>query len=485
MVRAVFLFMVGALLSLPASATTLWRFVGPEGETLRAAAIELQQTGMLGDHLLDDAALNATLADAKLPADLGCLEDNGTCEDPRQAVLQLAGLSARIDATMGVGDNDTRTVTLRVLSANPNVAPRDHTGRGATVAEALAQAVGDLEGQATVEVSVTPNDARIYLGQTPLGVGSGRYPVPPGSHEIRAEAEGFSPLTQTLEFRAGTVVQVNFMLGSSYGELTLTTEPADAQVSLNGKPLLTQMKSHPMAPGEYQLRVEAPGRVTHEQTITIKPSTLLTLSVKLPQESQDFWSRFATPHPDTLANRFYVRSDLRFISVADGPMDSGGVDTVDESIGLIGLAVGVGYRGRYLIVEALNITYAGGGGRTQFDGGSDVPGAEPEFFINELARWTIRPAWIGARYPSWRFDPYIMGGIELTFEDFDVETGQRIDNASKSDLLLGVEAGLRVQIMPEWFISASGVFDFAPETRSSAAFVVGAGYGFDVPGLFE
>jgi hypothetical protein len=280
-------------------------------------------------------------------------------------------------------------------------------------------------------------------------------------------------------------VQVNFMLGSSYGELTLKTEPEDAQVSLNGKPLLTRMKSHPMAPGEYRLRVEAPGRVAHEQTITIKSATLLTLSVKLPEESQDFWSRFATPHPDTLANRFYVRGDLRFISISDGPMDSGGVDTVDESIGLVGLAVGVGYRGRYFIVEALNLNYAGGGGRTQFDGGSDLPDGEPEFFIDELARWTIRPAWVGVRYPSWRFEPYIMGGIELTFEDFTVESGQRKDEASKSDLLLGVEAGVRVQIMPEWFISASGVFDFAPQARTGAAFVVGAGYGFDVPGLFE
>lgn len=466
-----------------ASGAVVWRFVGPEGETLRAAAIDLQRSGMLADHLLDAAALDARLAEATLPDDLGCLEDHGACEDPRQAVLALAGMTARVDATMGVGDNNTRTVTLRVLPANANSNSREYTGIGADVASALADAVGALEGQGTLEISVTPNDARIYMDDKPLGTGSARYPVPPGVHQIRAEAEGFSPLTQPIEVKAGMIVPVSFILGNSYGELTLDVTPKDARVSLNKKPLLTNMKAHPLAPGEYQLRVEAPGHATHEQTITIKQSTLLTLSVRLPRAHQDFWSRFATPHPDTLANRFYVRGSLRFLSIGDGPFDvqTEGIDTVDESVGLVGLSVGVGYRGRYFLLEALNLSYAGGGGRTPVGlAGSDDPA-----FIDELSRITIRPGWIGARYPSWRIEPYILGGIELTFEDFtfEDETPNK-KGLSKSDLLLGLELGVRGQILPEWFLSASGVFDFAPETRPSAAFILGAGYCFDVPGLF-
>lgn len=455
----------------------LWRFPGPEGESLRAAAIAMQQAGTLAGHLLEDADLNARLGSARLPDDLGCFEDNGACEDPRQAVLKLAGLDARVDATMGVGDNNARTVTLRILPADPNQRAREYTGQGATVDAALRDAVSALEGQGTIEVSVTPNDARIYLGDTALGTGSGRYPVPPGTHEIRAEAEGFSPLVQPIEVKSGMVVPINFILGSSYGELTLRLSPEEARATLNGKPLLKGMKAHPLAPGEYTLKVQAPGRVPHEQTITIKPSTLLTLTIGLPEEQSDFWSRFKTPHPDTLAHRLYVRGDLRFVSISDGPLDIDGIDQVDDSVGLVGLGVGVGYRGRILIVEALNLSYAGGGGRTSVDGSDRL-------MIDELARWTIRPGWVGLRYPSWRLEPYAMAGIELTYEDFTVEDGAGNRSESKTDLLLGMEIGLRGQIMPEWFLSASGVIDFAPGARTGAAFVMGVGYAFDLPGMF-
>ncbi|MGK0361773.1 MAG: hypothetical protein ACI9U2_004091 [Bradymonadia bacterium] len=480
--------MIIALVMAPvaASSAVLWRFIGPEGETLRAAAVDLQRSGMLAGHLLDDAAINARLAEATLPDDLGCLEDHGTCEDPRQAVLALAGLSARVDATMGVGDNNTRTVTLRMLPANPNSASQSYIGSGADVASALADAVGSLEGQGTLEISVIPNDARLYLDGAPLGTGSARYPVPPGTHEIRAEADGFSPLSQPIEVKAGMIVPVSFILGNSYGELTLEVTPKDARVSLSNaqmqnKPLLTNQKAHPLSPGDYQLRVEAPGYAPHEQTITIKKSTLLTLSVRLPRANEDFWSRFATPHADTLANRFYVRGSIRFLSIGDGAFDVDGIDTVDESVGLVGLSVGVGYRGRYFLLEAINLSYAGGGGRTPVS----LAGSEDEAVIDELSRITIRPGWIGARYPSWRVEPFIMGGIELTFEDFIFEDATSSTRAlSKSDLLLGIELGVRGQILPEWFLSASGVFDFAPSTRPSAAFILGVGYCFDVPGLF-
>lgn len=455
----------------------VWRFPGPEGEALRAAAVALQKTGALIGHLLEDEALNARLATAALPDALGCFEDDGACEDPRQVVLKLAGLTARVDATQGVGDNDSRIVTLRILPADPNQTARDYIGQGASVEAALSDAIGAMQGQGTLEVTVTPNDARIYLGDRPLGTGSGRYPVPPGTHEIRAEADGFMPLVQPIEVNAGMIVPINFIMGSSYGELTLKLEPKDARATLDGKPLLAGMKAHPLAPGEYVLRVEADGRVPHEQTVVIKPSTLLTLTIGLPEEQRDFWSRFKTPHPDTLAYPFYVRGDLRFVSIADGPLDVEGIDNVDDSVGLVGLSVGVGYRGRVFILEALNLNYAGGGGRTPVDGSDRL-------MIDELGRWTIRPGWVGLRYPTWRLEPYALAGLELTFEDFTIEDGAGNRTETKTDLLLGFEIGLRAQILPEWFLSASGVVDFAPGARTGAAFVMGVGYAFDMPGIF-
>ena len=65
-------------------------------------------------------------------------------------------------------------------------APRTWTGQGASAAIAVADVLDDLEGQATLDIEVVPGDARLFLDEAPLGTGSGRYPVSPGLHKVRA-----------------------------------------------------------------------------------------------------------------------------------------------------------------------------------------------------------------------------------------------------------------------------------------------------------
>jgi hypothetical protein len=478
------------LVLLLAPDAVLWRFQGPQADALREAAVAAQQAGGLAGHLLSEAALEAHLASvdpagARQPELLGCLADRQVCPDPARAVLALVGLSGRINADLSRSDSGY-TATLVLTPADPTAQPRTWTGRGDTAAVAVADVLEDLEGQASLEVEVVPGDARLFLDDAPLGTGSGRYPVSPGLHTVRAEIDGMMPLSQTVEVAAGGVVELRFELGSDYGQLILKLSPEEARATLNGR---AAGPTQDLAPGEYQLRVEAPGHQSHEQTVSIKSATALTITVGLPREVDDSLRRFESPHPDTLANPFTVRADLRFVTVGSGPLDvsraveGGGkveYDTLDDSVGLLGLGITAGWQGRYLLVDALTLTYEGGGGETK----ATLASGEADR-ITGLSRVTVRPGQVGVRYPSWRFSPFITGGIQFIFDSIEVtnEAGGA-ETLDKASLMLGFNGGVEVHLAPDWSGRLAGGLDFGFESRTTFTFVVGAGYLFDLDGLF-
>ncbi len=477
------------LVLLLAPDAVLWRFQGPQADALREAAVATQQAGGLAGHLLSDAALEAHLAGvdpagARQPELLGCLADRQVCPDPARAALAMVGLSGRIDADLSRTDAGY-TATLVLIPADPTAAPRTWTGQGASAAIAVADVLDDLEGQATLDIEVVPGDARLFLDEAPLGTGSGRYPVSPGLHKVRAEIEGMMPLEQTVEVTAGGVAVLRFELGSDYGQLILKLSPDEARATLNGR---AAGPTQDLPPGEYQLRVEAPGHQPHEQTVAIKSATALTITVGLAREVDDSLRRFESPHPDTLARAFTVRGDLRFVTVGSGPLDvsravEGGkveYDTLDDSVGLLGLGITAGWQGRYLLVDALTLTFEGGGGETK---ATRATGEEDR--ITGLSRVTVRPGQVGVRYPSWRFSPFITGGIQLIFDSIEVENeAGEAETLDKAALMLGFNAGVEVHFAPEWSGRLAGGLDFGFDSRTTFTFVVGAGYLFDLDGLF-
>jgi len=479
------------LILLLAPDAVLWRFQGPQADALRQATREVQQAGGLPGHLLDEVALEAHLAGvdpvgARQPALLGCLADRTTCPDPGRAALALVGLSGRIDADLARTDQGFRA-TLVMTPADPTAQSRTWTGYGVDAKAATLDALKSLEGQAFLEVDVTPGDAELFLDDAPLGSGSGRFPVAAGRHQVRAQSPGLVPLEQTIEVNEGEVAQLRFELGGSYGQLMLKLTPVNATALIDGRPVGGLPRDLP--PGEYQLRVEAPGYVAHEQTVVVKPSTLITLTVGLARSEDEGLRRWETPHPDTLAHAFGVRADLRFVTVGSGPLDvsrtrAGGgkveYDALDDSVGLLGVGFTAGWQGRYLIVDALTLTFEGGGGETK---ATLTTGEEEQ--IEGLSRITVRPGQVGVRYPSWRLSPFVTGGIQLIFETITVkdEAGHS-EELSKSSLLLGVTAGLEAHFTPEWSGRIGGAVDFGFDNRTAGTFLIGFGYMFDIPGLF-
>ncbi|MCB9528057.1 MAG: hypothetical protein H6701_06615, partial [Myxococcales bacterium] len=149
-----------ASILLAAGAPYDWQFPGPAGAELQAAV--KGAAGGASDHLLDDAAREAHLAEVRWDGDLGCLADLKTCPDDQRAVLSALRLAGQIVATTERTADDGHRVRLTVTTPD-TASPVVYTGEGKTLAEAAAAAFQALRGFVTLELTLDPADANIRL----------------------------------------------------------------------------------------------------------------------------------------------------------------------------------------------------------------------------------------------------------------------------------------------------------------------------------
>lgn len=468
--------------------TVYWRFPDAHGLELRAA-VTAARGDQLAGHLITEEEIDAWLATRRLPADLGCLADSATCPNPRRGVLAALGATAEVEATGAPTDTGFRVTLRRVPVIGTEMA--EFTGHGDTLEAAAADAVGRIRGYGTVEVAVAAEGARVFVDDQPAGLGPGSFLVAPGSHRVRVEAPGRRPVEQPVQVEVGQTRTLAFDLPEAYGELTLTVAPPEAQVFLDGQLLEKPEELREVPPGVHRLRITAEGYEPLEQELTIKSATRLDLTIGLQKAEAEWIKALRTPHEDPLAHPWYVRARLRVGGVGAGTVDASTgrgataieVDRQKEAVVIGGLEIGAGWRGRYLVVDALTLALEGGGGAPARFERDDLEGD-----IEDLLRVTLRPAWVGVRYPAWRLEPYFMGGLAVVFESLDVKTriagtdtegdAAEIDHAL---LLLGLELGVRYFFTPEWYAVTGFTVELWPGARTSGALVLGGGYTFDLP----
>lgn len=474
---------VSSLLTIIALASTLpvyWQFPGPTGPELQTAVRAAAGEGQTG-HIVDADDRDDHFAELNWPETLGCLEDAATCPDPQRAVISALGLSAVVIARSEYVDGAHR-VTLELTPAQAG-APMVHTGTGKTLAEAAKAAFGGVQGRATVVLDLEPPDASIRLDGEPFGQGSGTYQIPPGEHELTFEAPGRRTTRQPIEVGPGKTLKISATLPDAMGRLSLKTTPPDAKVFLDGVAWKDPGTARDLVPGPHQLRVQAEGYDTVSEEVTIKPQTEHSLSLKLRPSEPEWRKALSKPHPHTLARPWTVRVDLRSTSARDGDIDlphlDGRLVSQEQSMGLIGFGISAGYRTRYLMVEGLGLSYETGSEQTPARFEQSISGE-----IGGLSRLTLRPLWVGARYPFWRIEPYALGGVSFAWETFDAERVTGSAEASDTRFLLGVELGARYHFDEAWFAGAGATFDFWPGSRAAAAFVLQAGYALDLPEIW-
>jgi hypothetical protein len=336
---------------------------------------------------------------------------------------------------------------------------------------------------------VKPADASLFLDDHPLGQGVGDYPVAPGDHALRAEAPGFGPAAMTVHVEAKATVIATIELAKATSQLILHFTPLDAKVTLDGQPLDKGPNTYDVTPGAHKLELSAPKYETYRQDVQVPEGGHLELTVDLGRPA-GVLANIPPPNPDTQAHGFYVRAGLRIGSLASGDVDESigsgktlvTVQSITESQTLAGVDLAVGWRGQIFTVEALGLTFAASGDTAP----AKLAELSARAKAKNLSRVLVRPAWLGARYPIERFEPYALGGVEMAFESFDLRPpAEGADRANGSiddrSWLLGLELGARYHFTSDWFASAAGAFDFFPGKRGSASVVLGGGFALDLP----
>jgi hypothetical protein len=168
----------------------------------------------------------------------------------------------------------------RFLEANP---------RGANRRKA-AKIVRDLQAvkRTFVHLKVDEGPATVYIDSKTLGVFCVADPeckkgMLPGSYELIIERDGFVPERVDLQVELNKTARLEKALVAKPSILTVTTRPADAQVSVDGKPVAPGQQEIEVAPGDHVVTVTAPGFAAAEKKVTAARGEPVALEMALPE----------------------------------------------------------------------------------------------------------------------------------------------------------------------------------------------------------
>jgi hypothetical protein len=116
----------------------------------------------------------------------------------------------------------------------------------------------------------------------------------PGSHEVTATLPDHSPGKQSVTLRANQPLNLEMRLNSIFGFLSLTTDAPRASIDVEGvSQFRDRVSKQRMRVGSYTVRVQAPYRKTHEETITVAPGELLERHITLAPDTEQLTSLLA------------------------------------------------------------------------------------------------------------------------------------------------------------------------------------------------
>jgi len=177
-----------------------------------------------------------------------------------------------------------------------------------------------------------------YVGKSPAVVSK----LKPGDYEVRAEVEGYAPLTRTITIGNGVSVREEFRLSNVMGRLEVRSSPPGAEVLLDGKSVGVTKSNNPDAEfsdifaienlmeGEHALTVRRAGyaeSVRHPKIRSAKTSKanvrlkrVLVPDMRIVTESGTFDGALVLNAPDYVVlevklgvQRSFPRSEIRKI----------------------------------------------------------------------------------------------------------------------------------------------------------------------------
>ncbi|MCA9677610.1 MAG: PEGA domain-containing protein, partial [Myxococcales bacterium] len=194
---------------------------------------------------------------------------------------------------------------------------------------------------ARLQVATSPPGATVWLTDA-LGVrrnagrsDAGSFEVTAGSYTMTVEMAGYEPLERQIDVAIGKPYSFYFPLAPRHGHLRVTTVPGDARIFVDQKLVGIGRYDDDLPRGDYQLTIEAPGRLPETRSLEIVADREVDLAIKLP------------PRPASGRTQLLVASGIAggiLGSVAFGGLDQN--TTARGGLGFVG-GLGVGLVGGY------------------------------------------------------------------------------------------------------------------------------------------
>ncbi len=181
----------------------------------------------------------------------------------------------------------------------PNVTPGTHaiqirmsgwdTWNGTTTAArgSTTQVIANMTHAAySLIVTSTPPGATVALdgatkGVTPLTL----IGLKPRNYELVISLKGYAPISRTVDLSDATEGTQDFALKQAFGKLSIVSDPAGAQVIMDGKSSgVTPLKINSLPVGDYTLTLKLNGSADITDTLSVKTGILLAKQYKFDLE---------------------------------------------------------------------------------------------------------------------------------------------------------------------------------------------------------
>ncbi|MEQ8514457.1 MAG: PEGA domain-containing protein, partial [Chromatocurvus sp.] len=130
-----------------------------------------------------------------------------------------------------------------------------------------------------------------YRGQTPLTVEL----TPGAAHRIQLSRPGYRRYSRSIALEAGEQSSLTARLEAQLGEVVFDIQPADAQLSLNGKPVGRGAQTLSLPAYEHRVEISLPGHATVRRRVTPREGLQQLVQVTLQTEEE---ARMARLQPE-------------------------------------------------------------------------------------------------------------------------------------------------------------------------------------------
>ncbi len=134
-----------------------------------------------------------------------------------------------------------------------------------------------------LNITSDPSNAEVWLdwkktGTTPFDEGE----LPAGTHQLIIRKNGFADHKQSVKINANKITVISTIKLNKYGKLTVTAEPADAEIIIDNEAVgKGKYSSDKMIPGEHNVSVRKNGYKLYNEKIKIEADKPLNIFPKL------------------------------------------------------------------------------------------------------------------------------------------------------------------------------------------------------------